>query len=143
MIRFIPRLLLHSRLMLFVFLLTSSLLHANVTLPDIIGDSMVLQRGRAMPVWGKADPGEVVRVRFGNETKKTTADKDGRWRVNLDALHANSTPATMIISGKNNIELKNILVGEVWLVSGQSNMQFTLAESKDGDAAVAAADPVR
>src|SRR5438477_2998070 len=140
MSRFIPRLLLHSRLVLFVILLASSLLHANVTLPDIIGDSMVLQRDRAVPVWGKADPGEVVRVRFGNQTNKTTADKDGQWRVNLDALHANSTPATMTISGKNNIELKNILVGEVWLVSGQSNMQFTLAESKDGDAAVAAAD---
>lgn len=128
------------RIALFISLLDRSLLYANVTLPDIIGDSMVLQRDHAIPIWGKADAGEVVQVRFGHQTKKATADQNGQWRINLDPLRANSSPETMMISGKNTIELRNILVGEVWLVSGQSNMQFTLAESKDGDAAVAAAD---
>jgi sialate O-acetylesterase len=138
MIRTTP--LLRAMLMLSSLLLTASLLHANVTLSDIIGDSMVLQRDHVIPIWGKADAAEVVQVHFGHQTKKTTADQDGQWRITLYPLRANSTPATMTITGKNTIELKNILVGEVWLVSGQSNMQFTLAESKDGDAAVAAAD---
>src|SRR5262249_27652949 len=119
---------LHDMRVFYSYALISSLLHANVTLPDIICDSMVLQRDHAAPIWGKADPEEVVVVRFGHQTKKTVADKDGRWRITLDPLQANSTAATMTISGKNTVELKNILVGEVWLVSGQSNMQFTLAE---------------
>src|SRR5437868_3199211 len=113
---------------------------ANVTLPDVISDSMVLQRGVAVPVWGTADPGEVVTVRFAGQTKKATADGGGRWRVNLDPLKANMAPATMTISGKNTIELKDILVGEVWLVAGQSNMQLTLSETANGAAAIAAAE---
>lgn len=121
-------------------LFTPALVRADVSLPDIIGDSMVLQRDHIIPIWGKADPGEVVQVRFGHQIKKVTADKDGHWRVNLDPVPADATPAAMSISGKNTIELKDILVGEVWLVSGQSNMQFTLAQSKDGETAVAAAN---
>ena len=113
---------------------------AEVVLPDVISDAMVLQRDRAVPVWGKADSGEVVTVRFAGQTKKTTADSDGRWRVQLNPLPANSTPAIMTISGKNTIELKDILVGEVWLVAGQSNMQWRLFESSGGEAAVAAAN---
>src|SRR5437867_247499 len=89
---------------------------ANVVLPDVIGAAMVLQRDRAVPIWGQADPGEVVTVRFAGQSKRTTAGVDGKWLVKLDSLHATATPATMTISGKNTIELKNILVGEVWLV---------------------------
>jgi sialate O-acetylesterase len=122
-----------------VFLLASSV-HAEVTLPDIIGESMVLQRDSAVPIWGKADPGEAVEVRFAGQSKKATADKDGNWRLNLDPMRASATPATMRISAGNTIELKNVLIGEVWLVSGQSNMQFTLAEAKDGESEVAAAN---
>lgn len=113
---------------------------ANVTLPDVLSDSMVLQRGAHVPVWGKADPGEAVTVGFAGQTKKTVAGADGSWRVNLDPLKANPTPATLTVSGKNRIELKDILVGEVWLVAGQSNMQFTLAETKEAAAAIAAAN---
>lgn len=116
------------------------IVRANIVLPDVIGDAMVLQRDRAMPIWGKADPGEVVTVRFAGQTRNATADKDGKWRVNLNRLPSSATPATMIIAGKNTIELKNILVGEVWLVAGQSNMQLLLSETANGDAAIAAAD---
>jgi sialate O-acetylesterase len=101
---------------------------------------MVLQRARAVPIWGKADPGEPITVRFGKQAKKATADEAGKWRVNLDPLPASATPVTMIISGKNTIELHDILVGEVWLVAGQSNIQCLLSETANGEAAIAAAD---
>src|SRR5712692_9219656 len=101
---------------------------------------MVLQRDRAVPIWGKADAGEVITVRFADQSKKTTTDRDGNWRVQLDPMRASATPAVMTVSGKNTIELKNILVGEVWLVAGQSNMQRLLSETANGDAAIAAGD---
>ncbi len=123
-----------------VILMPVIIVRANIVLPDVIGDAMVLQRTGSVPIWGKADPGEVVTVRFAGQTKKATTDKDGKWRINLDRLSASSTPATMTISGKNTIELKNILVGEVWLVAGQSNMQRLLRETANGEAAIAAAD---
>ncbi len=119
--------------------LSASATRADVTLPDVLSSGMVLQRDRAVPIWGKADLGEIVTVRFGAQTKKATVGSDGTWRVVLDALKANATPATMTVVGKNTIELKDILVGEVWLVSGQSNMQWRLFESTGGEEAVAAA----
>src|SRR3989442_5829894 len=113
---------------------------ANVVLPDVIGDAMVLQRDRPVPIWGHADAGETVTVRFAGQFKKTSAGANGQWRVQLDPLHTNAVAATMTISGKNTIELKNILVGEVWLVAGQSNMQRLLSETANGAAAAAAAN---
>lgn len=112
---------------------------AEVWLPDVLSDSMVLQRGVRVPVWGTAAPGEAVAVSFAGQTKKTTAGTDGRWRVWLDPLRADATPAVLTITGKNRVEVKDVLVGEVWLVSGQSNMQFTLAETKEAKEAIAAA----
>jgi sialate O-acetylesterase len=112
---------------------------ADVSLPDVLSDSMVLQRGVRVPVWGRAEPGEAVTVGFAGQTKKATAGADGRWRVWLDPLRANATAQVLTVSGKNRVELKDVLVGEVWLVSGQSNMQFTLAETREAQAAIAAA----
>jgi len=113
---------------------------ANVVLPDVINEGMVIQRDRSVPIWGRADPGETITVRFAGQSKQVVAGSDGKWLVKLDAMHANATPATMTVSGKNTIELKDILVGEVWLVSGQSNMQRLLSETANGDAAIAAAN---
>src|SRR6266496_1140263 len=113
---------------------------ANISLPDVISDGMVLQQRQRVPIWGKADAGEVVTVRFAGQSKKTTAATNGTWLVRLDLMPANANPATMIISGRNTLELKNILVGEVWLVAGQSNMQRLLSETANGEAAIAAAD---
>src|SRR5436190_9304171 len=123
-----------------VLTLSAGVARANVKLPDVLGDSMVLQQKHSVPVWGTADPGEEVTVRFAGQTKRATAGADGRWRVNLDPLRASSTPATLTVTGKNTIELKDILVGEVWLVAGQSNMQRLLSETADGEAATAAAN---
>jgi len=113
---------------------------ADVSLPDIIGSSMVLQQKQIVPIWGTADPGEAVTVTFGKQKKTVIADGNGKWRVTLEKMPANFSPQTMTISGKNKIELKNILVGEVWLVAGQSNMQRLLRETENGDAAQAAAN---
>ena len=87
-----------------VALLCFNASYAKITLPDVIGDAMVLQRDSAVPIWGQADPREVITVRFGKQVKKATADSNGRWRVNLDPLRANASPETMTISGSNTIE---------------------------------------
>src|SRR5882762_2138477 len=121
-------------------LVSAVVVKANVVLPDVIAEAMVLQRNQPVPIWGQADAGEVVTVKFAGQSKKVTAGADGKWLVKLDSLKANATPATMTISGRNSIELKNILVGEVWLLSGQSNMQRLLSETANGEGAIAAAD---
>jgi sialate O-acetylesterase len=120
--------------------LSCATVFADVSLPDVIGNSMVLQQKQATPIWGIADPGETVTVTFGNIRKNVVADANGKWRIDLGKLSANSVPRTMTIRGKNTIVLNDILVGEVWLVAGQSNMQWRLPESAGGAEATAAAD---
>ena len=95
---------------------------AEVAPSPIFADHMVLQQGMPVPVWGKAEAGEMVTVAFAGQTRKGRADVHGKWRVTLDALKASATPSTMTIAGKNSITIANVLVGEVWLGSGQSNM---------------------
>ncbi len=130
----------NSMLAFLAILLAVPAARANVAVPDMISNSMVLQRGQAVPIWGTADPGETVVVKFASQTQNTRAGADGKWQVTLRPMPASTTPGTMTISGKNTITLDKVLVGEVWIVSGQSNMQFTLAESADGEAAIAAAN---
>ena len=107
----------------------SSIVRSEVVLPKILGSNMVLQRNKALPVWGRASAGEAVRVIFGNQTKTTFANDSGQWEVVLDPLKTSMEPAEMTISGTNTIVLKNILVGEVWLCSGQSNMEYSMNKS--------------
>jgi len=123
-----------------LLLLPAASARANVVLPDVINDGMVLQCDRAIPIWGKADPGETVTVSFAGQKRTATADQEGKWLVHLSARRATAIPATMIVSGKNKIEIGNILVGEVWLVAGQSNMQRLLSETANGEQAIAAAN---
>jgi sialate O-acetylesterase len=110
---------------------------ADVELASIFSDSMVLQRELAVPVWGWADPGEEVTVAFGKQTQKTEAGKDGRWQVKLDPLKANAKGQALTVSGKNKLALKDVLVGEVWICSGQSNMEWRLAQTLNGKEEVA------
>lgn len=122
------------------FTLFSINVFADVKLPDVLGDSMVFQQNRKVPIWGTADAGETVKVSFGKQKLTVIADVKGKWRIDLKPLKMSFTPQSLIIEGKNKIELKDILVGEVWLVSGQSNMQWTLFQSNDGAAEVAKAN---
>jgi len=102
---------------------------AEVTLPKIIRSDMVLQRGQKVPIWGNASAGEKITVSFHHQTKNAVADDSGKWMVNLDKMDASASPSEMIIKGNNTITLKNILVGEVWLCSGQSNMEYTMRKN--------------
>ena len=100
---------------------------AEVSLPKILGDNMVLQRNQPVPIWGTARSGERVTVRFAGQEKSTNADGKGNWRVNLDPMEASAEPCEMTVSGENTLTLGNILVGEVWLCSGQSNMEMPVS----------------
>lgn len=100
---------------------------AEVRLSRIFGDGMVLQCEAAVPVWGWAKPAEKVTVRFGGQEKSATGDEGGRWMVRLDAMPASRSRREMIVAGENTLRLKDVLVGEVWLCGGQSNMEMTVA----------------
>jgi sialate O-acetylesterase len=102
---------------------------AEVVMPKIWGSNMVLQRNKPVPVWGIAAAGEKVTVKFGKQIKATFADASGKWGVTLNPLMASSKPADMVISGTNTITYKNVLVGEVWLCSGQSNMEYEMRKN--------------
>jgi sialate O-acetylesterase len=106
---------------------------AEVKTPAIFGSNMVLQRDHANPVWGWADKGEKVTVSIAGQAHKTQAGKDGAWRVTLQPLKATAKPLTLTIKGKNELKYDNVLVGEVWLCSGQSNMGMNLAGADDSD----------
>ncbi len=105
---------------------------ADVTLPSIFSDHMVLQREQPSRVWGWAEPGEAVSVQIGEQTQGAKADENGRWSVALTPLTAGG-PFTLTVKGNNEIKLEDVLVGEVWLCSGQSNMQWSVRQSNDAD----------
>lgn len=114
---------------LFLFISISFAARADVKLAAVFSDHAVLQRDKTVPVWGTAEAGEKVTVEFAGQKKETTADEKGHWVVKLDPLKANAEAGELKVTGKNSITLKDILVGEVWVASGQSNMGFTLARS--------------
>ena len=89
---------------------------------DVFRDHMVLQRDKPLPVWGTAKPGEKVTVEFAGQSKTASADKKGRWRVVLKPLAASTSPRTLTVSGKRAVTIEDVLVGDVWIFSGQSNM---------------------
>ncbi|NBR85775.1 MAG: sialate O-acetylesterase [Proteobacteria bacterium] len=115
---------------------------ADVKLPAIFADHMVLQRDQKVPVWGWADEGERVTVEFAGQKVETTA-QGGKWSVALTPLKTSSTGAKFKVSGKNKVEFDDVLVGEVWFCSGQSNMEWNVASSKDKDKEIAAANNPR
>ena len=109
-------------------------------LPNIFSDHMVLQRDRAIPVWGTAEAGEEVSVSFAGQTKTTKADADGKWMVHLDAMPAQAEGAELNVTGKTERVFKNVVVGEVWICSGQSNMEWSVNGSKNPEKEKAAAN---
>jgi sialate O-acetylesterase len=119
--------------------LLSVSLEAAIKLPSIIGSNMVLQRDEPVPVWGWDDAGTKVTVAIGAANVTATADANGKWQVQLPAMLAGG-PVTMTITGTDSVTLDNILVGEVWLCSGQSNMEWPVAASNNPQEEIAAAD---
>ena len=119
---------------------------AEVKLPAVFGDHLVLQQNQKINVWGWADAGEHVQVSIGDvKSDLTSADKEGNWRVELPALKASKVATTIVVKGTNlkgttsTVEIKDVLIGEVWLCSGQSNMEWTVVRSSNAEKEIAAA----
>ncbi|HLK30277.1 MAG TPA: sialate O-acetylesterase [Puia sp.] len=110
---------------LLLVLLTFYFASANVTLPKIFSDNMVLQRNQPIPVWGWASAKEKITVQLDKQTKTVVAGKDGKWMLKLDA-ETEGGPFQLMVKGKNTITINNILIGEVWVCSGQSNMEMPI-----------------
>jgi len=118
-------------LLLISIFLSPLFVEAEVTLPSILGSNMVVQREIGTNVWGWAKPGEKIVVAFRDQTVKTKADKNGAWKVKIPTGEAGG-PFLMTVQGENKVVLDNILVGDVWLCGGQSNMEFTLKQAENG-----------
>lgn len=123
----------------FALALLSPALLADVIPSPLFTDNAVLQRDAEVPVWGTADAGESVTVSFGGQTREVTADDQGHWLVQLRPIQANVTD-TLVIRGKNRIALTNIVMGDVWLCSGQSNMGLRVREVMNAPVEIAAAN---
>ena len=113
---------------------------AELKLPAIIGDHMVLQQKQSNRIWGWDAPGTKVTVNFAGQTKSSEVGKDGRWEVKLDPLPANAKPQVLGITGSSKREIQDVLIGEVWMCSGQSNMGFTVGGDFKGDIEAAASN---
>lgn len=109
------------------------------TLPSIFGDNMVLQRDRVLPIWGTGDPNGKITILFAGQTIKVDCDAVGRWRAELPSMPAGG-PHEMTIKGWRDVTFKNIMVGEVWVCSGQSNMAWRVAKSADAEKEIATAN---
>lgn len=112
---------------------------AEVRMPKFFGDNMVLQRERPVRLWGEAAKGETVTVRFAGDEVLVTADRAGRWEATLPAMRADATPREMVVAGADNeLRFTNVVVGDVWLCSGQSNMEWRLDPTTGCEAEIAA-----
>lgn len=115
----------------------------SLKLPALFGDDMVLQRGQAVPVWGWAAPGEEVVATFAGQTKTTKADSNGRWQLKLDPMEASAEGRSLTVrtaTGNHSLNLSGVLVGDVWICSGQSNMHFQMKSVENATTEIAAAN---
>jgi sialate O-acetylesterase len=117
--------------MLAGFLLAFSV-SAQIKMPGIFGDHMVIQRDRPVPVWGWSSPKEKLVLSFNQQKKEVIADRNGKWRVNLDPEAAGG-PYILKVEGKNSLIFHDVMVGEVWICSGQSNMEFELKSARNAN----------
>jgi len=121
----------------FVVAASVSAAWADVKLPAIISNHMVLEKADKIPIWGKADPGEEVVVTLNGQTAKAKAGADGKWMMTLNLKRSGTGPFEMTIVGKNRLVISDVVVGEVWLASGQSNMQWVLTSTTDAEREIA------
>ncbi|MEN9686741.1 MAG: hypothetical protein RLZZ28_2527 [Bacteroidota bacterium] len=128
-----------NSLVLCILISVCSVVKATVQPARIFSDSMVLQRGMKIPVWGWAGPGEKITVQINKQTKSTTAAANGKWRVELDP-EKEGGPYVLNIRGTNLVSVKDVLIGDVWLCSGQSNMEWVVKNSKNSSQEISAAN---
>ena len=127
--------------MLLLVASTASLPATELQVANLFSDGAVIQRGMTVPVWGTGTPGAQIRVTFAGQMQKTTVDDDGRWRVILAELTASSVPQTLTVSDADNaLQIRDMLVGEVWLCSGQSNMAMRVDLARDAEDEKATSD---
>ena len=126
-------------LLALISFLSFSFVNAEIKLPRIFSSNMVLQQGIEIPVWGWADKGEQITVTFDRSTVRTKTGADGKWMVKLPVQQYGG-PHTLTVKGKNAIVFENILIGEVWVCSGQSNMEFRVAQSINSENEIATAN---
>jgi len=111
----------------------------DVTLAPLFRDHAVLQRDQPLPLWGRAEPGEQVTVKFRCQSAVVTTQPDGTWRVALAAMSASAEPAELQVTGRNTLVVCDVLVGDVWLASGQSNMEWRVEQAAEAEKEIAAA----
>ena len=121
-----------ARLFSSLILLVPLLVQAEITLAPIFADHAVLQRDKPLPVWGRANPKEKLTVTFQNQTVRTTVDSDGRWIVYFEPFKTSVEGADLVVAAEKETRvLKDVVVGEVWLASGQSNMERPVSRERD------------
>ena len=128
-----------NKVFLLLCLLLANQIQAEVTLASLFSDNMVLQRDAKIPIWGWASSEEKITVLFHNQQKSITADQSGKWIVYLDKEEAGG-PFTLVVKGENTLQINNILVGEVWICSGQSNMEWIVGQSDNAENEIASAN---
>ena len=114
-----------KNIFLLIAFISTVQLFANITLPKIFGDNMVLQRNKSIPLWGWGSPNEKITIQFNHQAIQVTTDLNGNWKVNLKKEAAGG-PYQLVLKGLNTVTFKNVLVGEVWICSGQSNMEMPI-----------------
>ena len=121
--------------------LLSMAVHSQISLNHIFGNNMVLQRDKPVKIWGWAAPGENVTIKFAGQVKSSITSDEGEWVIYLDPMSANAVPQDFVVVGDNSsVTFNNVLVGDVWILGGQSNMEFDLARIYNGDAEVVSAN---
>ena len=123
----------HLRVVIFVLLIASQNLIAEVKLPAFFADNMVLQRNMEVKIWGWSDKNEQISLTFNGQQHSTKASIEGSWSMMLKPMLVSSTPRDMIIQGENKIVIKNILIGDVWLCGGQSNMEWVVNNTNNSE----------
>jgi sialate O-acetylesterase len=130
----------HFKMTIFIILLLAcQVSQADVSMPYIFSSNMVLQRGMEIPVWGWASPGERINITLGEQRIRTKAESNGKWIVRLASMEAGG-PYEMIIDGKNEIVFTNVMIGDVWICSGQSNMEWSVHQSNNAQEEIATAN---
>lgn len=129
-----------AMLSLILLLALGTAVRADVRLPAIFGNNMVIQQGMPVPVWGRAEPGEKVKVSFAGQVALAEADSKGRWKATLPPMAARVEPGSLTVSGANTLVFTNVVVGEVWICSGQSNMALKGNYVRDAEKEILAAN---